>query len=97
MIFFYRYLVARSSPDEVDFFSLRNPSSRTMVLGSTQPLTEMCTKNISGGKDRLRIDGNDRELEYIRLSRGKGKKVKLSLKQTVESCRVVRCRGSHIF
>jgi hypothetical protein len=30
--------VARSSPDEVDFFNLPNPSSSTMALGSTQPL-----------------------------------------------------------
>jgi len=28
-------------------FSLNNPSDRTMVLGSTQPLTEMSTRNIS--------------------------------------------------
>jgi hypothetical protein len=40
-------------PDEVDFFSLPNPSSRTMALGSTQPLTEMSTWNIHGGKKRL--------------------------------------------
>jgi hypothetical protein len=34
--------VTGSSPDEVDFFfNLPNPSSRTMALGSTQPLTEM--------------------------------------------------------
>jgi hypothetical protein len=33
-------------PDEVDFFNLPNPSSRTVALGSTQPLTEM------GGKGR---------------------------------------------
>jgi hypothetical protein len=26
-----------------------NPSSRTMALGSTQPLTEMSTKNLPGG------------------------------------------------
>jgi hypothetical protein len=39
-------------PDEVDFFNLPNPSSRTMVLGSTQPLTEMSTRNLSGGKKR---------------------------------------------
>jgi hypothetical protein len=31
------------------FFSLPNPSSRTMALGSTQPLTEMSTKNLPGG------------------------------------------------
>jgi hypothetical protein len=30
-------------PDEVDFFNLPNPSSGTMALGSTHPLTEMST------------------------------------------------------
>jgi hypothetical protein len=38
-----------SSPDEVDFFNWPNPSSRTMFLGSTHPLTEMSTRNIPGG------------------------------------------------
>jgi hypothetical protein len=38
-----------SSPDEVEFFNLPNPSSRTMAQRSTQPLTEMSTRNISGG------------------------------------------------
>jgi hypothetical protein len=38
--------------DEVDFFSLPNPSSRTMVLGSTQPLTKMSIRNLPGGKMR---------------------------------------------
>jgi hypothetical protein len=33
-------------PDEVDFFS------RTMALGSTQPLREMSTRNLPGGKKR---------------------------------------------
>jgi hypothetical protein len=32
--------------DKVDFF---NPSNRTMVLGSTQPLTKMSTRNLPGG------------------------------------------------
>jgi hypothetical protein len=41
-------MVAGSSPDEVDFFNLPNPSSRTMALGSTQPLTEMSTRNLPG-------------------------------------------------
>jgi hypothetical protein len=36
--------------DEVDFFNLPNTSSRTMALGSTQPLTEMSTRNFPGGK-----------------------------------------------
>jgi hypothetical protein len=39
-------------PDEVDFFNLPNPSSRTMALGSNQPLTEMSTRNIPGGEGR---------------------------------------------
>jgi hypothetical protein len=30
-------------------FHLHNPSGRTMALGSTQPLTEMSTRNISRG------------------------------------------------
>jgi hypothetical protein len=38
--------------DEVDFFNLPNPSSCTMALGSTQPLTEMSTRNLPGGKKR---------------------------------------------
>jgi hypothetical protein len=39
-------------PDEVDFFNLPNSSSLTMALGSTQPLTEMSTRNLPGGKKR---------------------------------------------
>jgi hypothetical protein len=34
----------------VDILNLHNPFSRTMVLGSTQPLTEMSTRNLPGGK-----------------------------------------------
>ena len=30
-------------------FFIDNPSGRTMALGSTQPLTEMSTRNISWG------------------------------------------------
>jgi ABC-type hemin transport system ATPase subunit len=37
--------------DEVDFFfNLSNPTSHTMALVSTQPLTEMSTRNLTGGK-----------------------------------------------
>jgi hypothetical protein len=32
--------------DEIDFFNLPNPSSRTLALRSTQPLTEMCARKI---------------------------------------------------
>jgi hypothetical protein len=38
-----------SIPDKVDFFNLSNPSSRTMALGSTQPLTEISARNLPGG------------------------------------------------
>jgi hypothetical protein len=31
----------------LDFFHWHNPVGRTMALGSTQPLTEMSTRNIS--------------------------------------------------
>jgi hypothetical protein len=45
--------VAGSIPDVVTgFFNLSNPSSRTMALMSTQPLTEMSTRNLPGGKER---------------------------------------------
>jgi hypothetical protein len=39
-------------PNEVNFFNLPNPSSRTMALGSTQVLIEMSTRNLPGGKKR---------------------------------------------
>jgi hypothetical protein len=42
--------VAVSIPDGViGIFDLHNPSSRTMALGLTQPLTEMSARNISWG------------------------------------------------
>ena len=42
--------VAGSIPDGViAIFHWHNPSDRTMALGSTQPLTEMSTRRISGG------------------------------------------------
>jgi hypothetical protein len=34
------------------FFNWPNPSSCIMALGSTQPITEMSTRNIPGGKGR---------------------------------------------
>jgi hypothetical protein len=45
--------IVGSTPDEViGIFSWHNPSSRTMALGSTQPLTEINTMNLTGGKVR---------------------------------------------
>jgi hypothetical protein len=34
------------------FFNLLNPFSRNMAMGLTQPLPEMSTKNLPGGKGR---------------------------------------------
>jgi hypothetical protein len=52
-------MVAGSIPDEVIGFSkVPNPSSRTMILGSAQPLTDMSTRNIPGwvkGYRRVRL------------------------------------------
>jgi hypothetical protein len=43
--------VAGSIQDEViGFFNWPNHSSRTLTLGSTQPLTEISTRNLHGGK-----------------------------------------------
>jgi hypothetical protein len=40
-----------SFPDEVTaFFNGHNPSSDNMALASTQPLTEMSTRNLPEGK-----------------------------------------------
>jgi hypothetical protein len=45
--------IAGFIPDEVIvLFSWRNPSSHTMALGSTQPLTKMSIRNVPGGKGR---------------------------------------------
>ena len=42
--------VAGSIPDSViGIFHSHNPSGRTMALGSTQPLAEMSTRNVSWG------------------------------------------------
>jgi hypothetical protein len=42
-------MIADSIADKVTgFFNLPNPSSRIMALGSTQPLTEMSTRNLLG-------------------------------------------------
>jgi hypothetical protein len=45
--------VAGLIPDEViGFFNCPNPSTRNMALGWTQPLTEVNSRNLFGGKGR---------------------------------------------
>jgi hypothetical protein len=44
-----------SIPDVTGFFNVPNPSSHTLALESTQPLTEMNTRNLLGGKGRLAL------------------------------------------
>jgi hypothetical protein len=42
-------MIAGSIPDDIiGFFNLPNPSSRTMALWLTQPLTEISIRNIPG-------------------------------------------------
>jgi hypothetical protein len=45
--------VVGSIPDEIiGFLNWHNPSSRNVALVSTQPLTEMSTRNLPGSKGR---------------------------------------------
>jgi hypothetical protein len=45
-------MLVGSSPDVIGFFNWPTPSSRTMDLGWTWPLTEMSARNLPGGKGR---------------------------------------------
>jgi hypothetical protein len=52
--------VAGSIPEEViGFFNLPNLSSRNMALGSIQPVIEMSTRNLPGGKGRLACNADN--------------------------------------
>jgi hypothetical protein len=41
------------------FFILPNPSSRNMALGSSEPLTEMSTRNLPWGKEQLALKADN--------------------------------------
>jgi hypothetical protein len=79
--------VARSSPEEViGLFNVPNPSSRTVDLGSTQPPTEISTRNFPGGKGRRRMRLTITPPFVSRLSR---KCESLDVSQTCGSSRPV--------
>jgi hypothetical protein len=56
----------------LDLFNLPNSSSRIMALGSTQPLTEMSTRNFPGGKGRPARKAAALSPSVSRLSRKRG-------------------------
>jgi hypothetical protein len=58
-------MVAGSIPNEVT----GNPSSRIVALGLTQPLAEMSTRNLPGGKAGLSLKAYNPEQSVSRLSR----------------------------
>jgi hypothetical protein len=52
-----------SIPDKIfGYFNGPNPSSHTMALGSTQPLTEMSARNLPGCKGQVACKSDAYEL-----------------------------------
>jgi hypothetical protein len=51
----------------MNFSNLRNPSSHNMALGSTQPLTEMSTRNLAGvqGGRRIRSSSSPPSMSWL--------------------------------
>jgi hypothetical protein len=58
--------------DEVDFFNLPNPCSRTMAVGSTQLLTEMSIRYLPGGKSGRRVGLTTLPTSVSRMSENVG-------------------------
>jgi hypothetical protein len=67
----------------LDFFNLPDPSSSTMTLGSTQPLTEMCARNYTGGKGRPATCYRD---SFIFFTIGDGEETEISMFTTGFVC-----------
>jgi hypothetical protein len=66
--------------DAVNFSYLPNPSGRIMALGSTQPLKEMSTRNLPGGKSGRRIGLTTLPPTVSRMSENVGALTSLSPK-----------------
>jgi hypothetical protein len=47
-----RQVAGLSTDEAIESSNWPSPSKRTMALGSTQPLTEISTRNLPGGKGR---------------------------------------------
>jgi hypothetical protein len=75
-----------NADEDKEFFNWPNPSSCTMALGSTQPLTKRSTKNLSGGKGRLMRKADNLTTIVSWLSRKCGS---LDLTQTYGPSRAV--------
>jgi hypothetical protein len=91
--------VAGSNSDEViGYFNLPNTSSRTMALGSTQPLTEMSTRNLPVGissQRRIRFqlaDFNQSEANHITTLENKAGPRNITWTLTCESSYTLQFR-----
>jgi hypothetical protein len=77
-----------STPDEViGPFNLPNPSSHIVALELSQPLTEMSTRNLPGGKGRSAFEAEN--LTVICVSKLFRKRGNLDVSQPCESPRTL--------
>jgi hypothetical protein len=83
-----------SIPDDViAIFNSPRHSSRTTVLGLTQPVTEMGARNLSGSKARSERKADNLTLSMSRLSRKCGS---LDVSQPYSPRRLVTGIASHL-